>query len=146
MLAFADGERRITHLLQLGEQLQEARARIASARRARSTGCARPSRTPTAKTKRSGRAWNPTPSRVQILTLHKSKGLEFPLVFLPFAGIGRTHGGKARVVQYHDASGQRVRQWKTRERHARRAAVGRSDARRRSAKTPPKTCACSTSA
>ena len=117
MLAFADGERRITHLLQLGEQLQEARAH-----RLGPQGQVDWLRAAIAHADREDETQWPNlesdASRVQILTLHKSKGLEFPLVFLPFAGIGRTTGGKARVVQYHDASGQRVRQWKTRERHA----------------------------
>ena len=116
MLAFADGERRITHLLQLGEQLQEARAR-----RLGPQGQVDWLRAAIAHADREDETQWPNlesdASRVQILTLHKSKGLEFPLVFLPFAAIGRANGGKARVVQYHDASGQRVRQWKTRERH-----------------------------
>ncbi|KGQ18357.1 Exodeoxyribonuclease V beta chain [Lysobacter dokdonensis DS-58] len=116
MLAFADGERRITHLLQLGEQLQEARAR-----RLGPQGQVDWLRAAIAHADREDETQWPNlesdASRVQILTLHKSKGLEFPLVFLPFAGIGRTNGGKARVVQYHDANGQRVRQWKTDERH-----------------------------
>lgn len=116
MLAFAEGERRITHLLQLGEQLQEARsqrlgpqgqvdwlfAAIAHADREDET------------------QWpnlESDASRVQILTLHKSKGLEFPLVFLPFAAIGRSNGRTVRVVQFHDADGARVRQWKTRMAH-----------------------------
>jgi len=40
---------------------------------------------------------------VQIVTLHKSKGLEYPLVFLPYVGIGGKpphHGG--RVVVHGD--------------------------------------------
>ncbi|WP_197426977.1 UvrD-helicase domain-containing protein [Noviluteimonas gilva] len=117
MLAFADGERRITHLLQLGEQLQEARAH-----RLGPQGQVDWLRAAIAHADHEDETQWPNlesdASRVQILTLHKSKGLEFPLVFLPFAGIGRTNGGKTRVVQYHDANGQRVRQWKTRERHA----------------------------
>ncbi len=117
MLAFADGERRITHLLQLGEQLQEARAH-----RLGPQGQVDWLRAAIAHADREDETQWPNlesdASRVQILTLHKSKGLEFPLVFLPFAGIGRANGGKARVVQYHDEAGQRVRQWKTRERHA----------------------------
>ena len=116
MLAFADGERRITHLLQLGEQLQEARAR-----RLGPQGQLDWLRAAIAHADREDETQWPNlesdASRVQILTLHKSKGLEFPLVFLPFAGIGRANGGKARFVQYHDDAGRRVRQWKTSQRH-----------------------------
>jgi exodeoxyribonuclease V beta subunit len=116
MLAFADGERRITHLLQLGEKLQEVRAR-----RLGPQGQVDWLRAAIAHADREDETQWPNlesdASRVQILTLHKSKGLEFPLVFLPFAAIGRSNGGRARVVQYHDDTGQRVRQWKTQWEH-----------------------------
>src|SRR5690606_10278456 len=52
--------------------------------------------------------------RVQIVTLHKSKGLEYPLVFLPYVGIGGKpphHGG--RVVVHGDDG--RVLHWKLQE-------------------------------
>src|SRR5690606_5135597 len=49
--------------------------------------------------------------RVQIMTLHKSKGLEFPLVFLPFVGIGRKPGSPARHCEVVDESG-RALHWK----------------------------------
>ena len=48
---------------------------------------------------------------MQIITLHKSKGLEYPLVFLPFVGIG---GGapntEANCTVY--ANGRRELHWK----------------------------------
>ena len=111
LLALGDGERRLTNLLQLGEALQEAdaqalglhglvdwlRLRIAEAddndeqQQLRLESDAR---------------------RVQILTLHKSKGLEFGLVFLPFIAIGREPRG-GRLCEYPDPELGRVLQLQT---------------------------------
>ncbi|MBP7656639.1 MAG: PD-(D/E)XK nuclease family protein, partial [Pseudoxanthomonas sp.] len=50
--------------------------------------------------------------RVQIVTLHKSKGLEYPLVYLPFAGLGTHRPDTSRHRIVHDDDGRRVLQWK----------------------------------
>lgn len=95
LLELVDGERRLSDLMQLGEALQQAwqralgpqglvdwlRARIAAA----------DDRDPEQQLRLESDA-----RRVQVLTVHGSKGLEFPFVFLPFAGIGR----KARTDRW----------------------------------------------
>lgn len=43
---------------------------------------------------------------VQIVTVHKSKGLEYGLVFLPFSSVSRTVDGQRTVYTYHDEDGQ----------------------------------------
>ncbi|NDY95818.1 exodeoxyribonuclease V subunit beta [Wenzhouxiangella limi] len=44
---------------------------------------------------------------VRIVTVHKSKGLEFPLVFIPFASCYKTPGSPP-FFEYHDAAGDRI--------------------------------------
>jgi exodeoxyribonuclease V beta subunit len=49
---------------------------------------------------------------VQIVTLHKSKGLEYPLVFLPFAGIGRPEPSPGRMCVAQGDDNARRLHWK----------------------------------
>ncbi|MES2858910.1 MAG: exodeoxyribonuclease V subunit beta [Pseudomonadota bacterium] len=111
LLGLLDGERRVSNYLQLAELLQEAQAqalglpslvdwlgnRIATADANDETQQLR---------------LESDARRVQIVTLHKSKGLEYPLVFLPFVGIGGKPASPGRCCVAHDAaSGQRRLHW-----------------------------------
>ncbi|NWN92110.1 exodeoxyribonuclease V subunit beta [Marinobacter adhaerens] len=45
---------------------------------------------------------------VQVITVHKSKGLEYPLVFLPFGTAHRAQSEKQSFVSYHDDNNKPV--------------------------------------
>ncbi|KRG37888.1 exodeoxyribonuclease V subunit beta [Stenotrophomonas panacihumi] len=110
LLTLLDGERRLSNYLQLAEGLQQAQARtlglhglvdwlarrIAEADRNDETQLLR---------------LESDAHRVQIVTLHKSKGLEYPLVFLPFVGIGSRPHAAERHCQVTEADGRHL-QWK----------------------------------
>lgn len=112
VLARVDGERRITDVRHIGQVLHAAavesrlgvvalvewlRARMAEA--AAGTGELRPERS---------RRLESDASAVQVLTIHKCKGLEYPVVYVPF-GWDRWVSDEPRVVTHHDEHGQRVR-------------------------------------
>ena len=112
VLARVDGERRITDVRHIGQVLHAAavesrlgvvalvewlRTRMAEA--AAGTGELRPERS---------RRLESDASAVQVLTIHKCKGLEFPVVYVPF-GWDRWVSDEPRVVTHHDEAMQRVR-------------------------------------
>ncbi len=112
MLARPDGERRLTNFLHLGECLHQAAVTHAS---------------PEALLRylegqrREGGADEAAQLRlesdqnlVQIVTIHKSKGLEYPIVFCPFLwdGHARFGGDAPQGHEYHDEEGRAVIDWR----------------------------------
>jgi exodeoxyribonuclease V beta subunit len=106
LLAHPDGERRLTNLLQLGELLQVAAAAhpgldgllrwLRDARAEDAVDDARQLRLESDE------------ALVKVVTMHKSKGLEYPVVLIPFpwsSGPGR----EDPLVLYHDRSDRRAR-------------------------------------
>lgn len=112
LLASFDGERRLANLMQLAELLQESPARSMSLEAQidwLNQAIADADNSSDAQLPR----LESDAGRVQIMTLHKSKGLEFPLVFLPFVGIGKGADNSRRWAVYTEAQGQRVITHKT---------------------------------
>ncbi|GAB2628336.1 exodeoxyribonuclease V subunit beta [Novilysobacter erysipheiresistens] len=110
LLGLLDGERRLTNTLQLGELMQDAQARTPGLHgqldwlRAAIAEADSDDEAQLLRLESDAR-------RVQIVTLHKSKGLEYPLVFLPFIGIGGNGHNDVRHHAVHDGA-RRVLHWK----------------------------------
>ncbi len=111
LLGLIDGERRASNYLQLAEGLQEA-AGDALGLHGLVDWLGRRIATADADDETQQLRLESDAHRVQIVTLHKSKGLEYPLVFLPFAGIGRSEKSPGRHCIAHDAAHGRRLHWK----------------------------------
>ncbi|MBT2746886.1 MULTISPECIES: exodeoxyribonuclease V subunit beta [unclassified Lysobacter] len=111
LLGLNDGERRLTNTLQLGETLQEADTRSLGLHGLRDWLRLRIAEADDSDEKQQLRLESDA-HRVQILTLHKSKGLEFGLVFMPFVAIGREPRG-GRWCEYPDPQHGRIMQLQT---------------------------------
>jgi exodeoxyribonuclease V beta subunit len=105
MLVRADGERRLTNLLHLGECLHQAseshpspEALLRYLRTQRSEGNADEAVQLRLESDQ---------NLVKIITIHKAKGLEYPIVFCPYLWDGRTSFGGAGIDgwEYHDSDG-----------------------------------------
>ncbi|MFZ0451353.1 MAG: exodeoxyribonuclease V subunit beta [Desulfatiglandaceae bacterium] len=100
LLAFPDGERRLTNLLHLGEVLQRAALDGDLGINALVKWLSRRLEAPTREGEEHLLRLESDEAAVKIVTVHKSKGLEYPVVFCPFLWDGRWAGEKE--VMYHD--------------------------------------------
>ncbi|MCB1821285.1 MAG: exodeoxyribonuclease V subunit beta, partial [Candidatus Competibacteraceae bacterium] len=101
LLAFRDGERRLTNVLHLAELLHIAsRAHPGMAGLLKWLGDRR--RLPTNKDEEQQLRLESDENLVRIVTVHKSKGLEYEVVFCPFLWDGRLRSGEEDRVLYHD--------------------------------------------
>ena len=102
LLAFRDGERRLTNLLHLAELLHVAsRGHPGMAGLLKWLGDRR--RTPSNQDEEQQLRLESDEHLVRIVTVHKSKGLEYPVTFCPFLWDGRLRTDEQDdVLLYHD--------------------------------------------
>jgi exodeoxyribonuclease V beta subunit len=86
LLKYADGERRLGNYLQVAEEIQNARACVLG-EAGEADWLARHIDDADNLDEAQQLRLESDTKRVRIMTLHKAKGLEFDLVFLPFAGL-----------------------------------------------------------
>ena len=103
LLGFDDGERRLTDLLHLCELLHQQERSAASGMAQLLRWLTRQRLAQVAESDASQLRLESDGELVQIVTIHKSKGLEYPVVFVPFAwepGARRIRQGEP--YQFHD--------------------------------------------
>ncbi len=102
LLSLPDGERRMTNLLQLGELIQGAAREhpgMENLLRWYADQCSEPN----GESEDQQLRLESDEALVKIVTVHKSKGLEYPLVFLPFLWSTRKVNDKGAVLCHDDA-------------------------------------------
>ncbi|WP_458526547.1 exodeoxyribonuclease V subunit beta [Onishia taeanensis] len=104
LLAVPEGERRLTDLLHLGELLQEASTEI-DGEHALLRFLAESRAHPQAQSDTHRLRLESDADLVQVVTIHKSKGLEYPLVFLPFIAAFRPVKQGDLPLRWHDDAG-----------------------------------------
>lgn len=107
LLSRPDGERRLTNILHLAELLQRDSDHL-DGEHSLVHHYAQMLRTAKEDDELHTIRLESDAGLVKVITVHKSKGLEFPLVFLPFASAFRAVAEKDSFVVYHDEHNQRV--------------------------------------
>ncbi|MFA7384108.1 MAG: exodeoxyribonuclease V subunit beta [Desulfurivibrionaceae bacterium] len=103
LLLLEDGERRLTNLRHLAELLQEAESRNHFSPEMLVDWCRR---TMAASDSESGEEaelrLESDEDAVQLVTIHRSKGLEYPVVYCPYLFLGGGGAGRQPFVSLHD--------------------------------------------
>lgn len=101
LLAYVDGERRLTNLLHLGELLHGQAAETGVGMEGLLGWFAQRRREPGADEAAELRLESDE-RLVKVVTIHASKGLEYPIVFCPFLWDGPTKSDRTAPVAFHD--------------------------------------------
>ncbi|WP_355661644.1 exodeoxyribonuclease V subunit beta [Halomonas salifodinae] len=101
----SEGERYLTDLLHLGELLQHASQEL-DGEHALIRFLAEAIAAPDDQGEAHKLRLESDADLVQVITIHKSKGLEYPLVFLPFIGNHRATKADDSPLRWHDAEGR----------------------------------------
>ena len=99
------GERQLTDLLHLSELLQQASTRL-EGEHALVRYLQEQRDAPEGEREARRQRLESDDARVRVVTVHKSKGLEYPLVLLPFFCAVRPVEAKDALLRWHDANGQ----------------------------------------
>jgi len=106
LLAHPDGERRLTNLLHLAELAQTASLDQRLGQEGLLAWLAAQRQQPTVDEDSRQLRLESDAQLVQIVTIHKAKGLEYPIVFCPFLWDGGFWSQKDEIVRCHDPQDQ----------------------------------------
>ncbi|MDM8561873.1 exodeoxyribonuclease V subunit beta [Candidatus Marithioploca araucensis] len=101
LLSRPDGERRLTNVLHAAEMLQQAAVQQKLGVSGLCQWLSRQRHKETTAEEEQLRLESDE-KRVKIVTIHKSKGLEYPIVFCPFVWDGYLHNHKAEQFTFHN--------------------------------------------
>lgn len=107
LLQRADGERRLTDLLHIAELLQQDSLQL-DGEHALVHHFTQILRAADEEDEHRTLRLESDAGLVKVITVHKSKGLEYPLVFLPFGTAHRSESEKQAYVRYHNDQGRLV--------------------------------------
>ena len=107
LLTRADGERRLTDILHIAELLQQDSLQL-DGEHALVHHFSQILRAAEDEDEHRTLRLESDAGLVQVITVHKSKGLEYPLVFLPFGTSFRAQSERQAWVRYHDDQGELV--------------------------------------
>jgi len=104
LLNYPDGERRLTNILHLAEILQQLTMKQQLSMGGVCQWLSQQRQQPDTNNEEQQLRLESDEKRVKIVTIHKSKGLEYPIVFCPFVWDGYLHHSKDEQFVFHDAN------------------------------------------